>query len=140
MILDQAEGLAALRAGKIDVMDQVSPLQAQEMRRTNPEILQILTPLPPTISLDPRIDMAPFNDIRVRKAMQMAIDLPTIAKTYYQGTVEPYPSTLTSNHMKGWGFPYDQWPQDLKEEYAYNRWPLRSFYPTQAIPMDLKPT
>jgi ABC-type transport system substrate-binding protein len=22
--------------------------------------------------------------------------------------------------MKGWGFPYEEWPQDLKEEYAYN--------------------
>jgi len=22
--------------------------------------------------------------------------------------------------MIGWGFPYEQWPQDLKEEYAYN--------------------
>jgi ABC-type transport system substrate-binding protein len=26
--------------------------------------------------------------------------------------------------MAGWGFPYDQWPQDLKDQYAYN--------PTQA--------
>jgi len=22
--------------------------------------------------------------------------------------------------MTGWGFPYEEWPQDLKEEYAYN--------------------
>ncbi len=119
-IPNQAEALAAVRAGTIDVMDQVSPLQALEIRKTNPEILQILTPLPPTVSIDPRIDVKPFNDISVRKAMQMAIDLPTIAKTYYKGTVEPYPSTLTSNHMKGWGFPYSEWPQELKDEYAYN--------------------
>ena len=90
------------------------------MRKTNPEILQILTPLPPTFTLEPRIDKAPFNDIRVRKAMQMAIDLPAIAKYYYRGTVEPYPDTLTSRYMKGWGFPYEEWPQDLKDEYAYN--------------------
>ena len=64
--------------------------------------------------------MAPFNDIRVREAMQMAIDLPTIAKTYYGGTARPCPSTLTSNYMTGWGFPYSQWPQDLKDQYAYN--------------------
>jgi ABC-type transport system substrate-binding protein len=50
----------------------------------------------------------------------MAIDLPGLAKNYYGGTVEPYPSTLTSRHMKGWGFPYEEWPQDLKDEYAYN--------------------
>ena len=22
--------------------------------------------------------------------------------------------------MKGWGFPYEEWPQELKDEYAYN--------------------
>jgi peptide/nickel transport system substrate-binding protein len=52
--------------------------------------------------------------------MQMAIDLPTIAKDYYRDTVQPYPDTLTSRYMKGWGFPYEEWPQDLKDEYAYN--------------------
>ena len=90
------------------------------MRKTNPEILQVFTPLPPTFTLDMRIDKTPFNDIRVRKAMQMAIDLPAIAKDYYRGTVEPYPDTLTSRYMKGWGFPYEDWPQELKDEYAYN--------------------
>ena len=120
IIPDNATALETMRAGKIDVIDCVSPVQAQAMRKTNPEILQILTPLPPTFTLDPRIDKAPFDDIRVRKAMQMAIDLPTIAKDYYRGTVEPYPDTLTSRSMKGWGFPYEEWPQDLKDEYAYN--------------------
>jgi len=120
MICDDATALTAMRAGKIDVIDCVSPVEAQAMRKTNPEILQIPTPLPPTVSLDPRIDKAPFNDIRVRKAIQKAIDLPTIAKDYYHGLVEPYPDTLTSRWMKGWGFPYNMWPQDLKNEYTYN--------------------
>jgi len=22
--------------------------------------------------------------------------------------------------MKGWGYPYEEWPQELKDEYAYN--------------------
>ena len=120
IIPDDNTALEAMRAGKIDVIDHVSPLQAQTMRKTNPEILQVITPLPPTFTLDMRIDKTPFNDIRVRKAMQMAIDLPGIAKDYYRGTVEPYPDTLTSRYMKGWGFPYEEWPQELKDEYAYN--------------------
>jgi len=70
--------------------------------------------------VDPRNDVVPFSDIRVREAMQMAIDLPTIANTYYSGTAQPYPCSITSNYMVGWGFPYDQWPQDLKDQYAYN--------------------
>jgi peptide/nickel transport system substrate-binding protein len=27
---------------------------------------------------------------------------------------------MTSYYEKGWGLPYDQWPQVLKDEYAYN--------------------
>jgi peptide/nickel transport system substrate-binding protein len=90
------------------------------MQKTNPEILQITVPAASTLVVDPRNDVKPFNDIRVREAMQMAIDLPTIASTYYGGLVSPEPSTLTSDYLKGWGFPYDQWPQDLKDQYAYN--------------------
>jgi peptide/nickel transport system substrate-binding protein len=52
--------------------------------------------------------------------MQMAIDLPGIAKDYYKGTVEPYPSTLTGRELKGWAYPYEEWPLDLKDEYIYN--------------------
>ena len=119
IIPDEAAALEAMRAGKIDAMDGVTFEQAQSIQKTNPEILQIPIPLS-TASIDPRVDKAPFNDIRVRKAMQMAIDLPTIAKSYYGGRIEPFPASITSNHMKGWGFPYPDWPQDLKDEYAYN--------------------
>ena len=72
------------------------------------------------LSIEPRNDIQPFNDLRVRKAMQIAIDLPAISKSYYDGIIDPYPCTLTSRYMTGWGFPYEEWPQDLKDEYAYN--------------------
>ena len=119
IIPDDAKALAEMRAGKIDIIEGISLKQAQAMRKTNPEILQI-----PTVScvetIDPRNDKPPFNDIRVRKALQMAIDLPTIAETYYGGNADPEPSSLTSKYMTDWGFPYEEWPQDLKDEYAYN--------------------
>lgn len=50
----------------------------------------------------------------------MAIDLPGIAKNYYKGTIEAYPSTLTGRELTGWGFSYEDWAQELKDEYAYN--------------------
>ena len=120
IIPDQKTTIAEMRAGRIDVADQISPMLAQEMRRTNPEILQIKLPAYTATTIDPRNDRPPFNDVRVRRAMQMAIDLPGIAGDYYKGTVEPYPSSLTERHMKGWALPYEEWPQDLKDEYAYN--------------------
>ena len=120
IIPDNATALAAMRTGKIDFVDGISISQAQSMAKTNPEMLQIPQINTYGMTIDPRDDLKPYTDIRVRQALQQAIDIPTIAKTYYNGTVLPYPITLTSYAETGWGLPYDQWPQDLKDQYAYN--------------------
>jgi peptide/nickel transport system substrate-binding protein len=124
IIPDQSTALAALRSGKIDALDQMSLTQSQSVKKTNPEILQTSFPTSNTPTIDPRVDKAPYTDIRVREAMQLAIDLPTIASGYYGGTCSPNPCALTTYFLTGWGLPYDQWPQDLKDQYTYN--------PTQA--------
>ena len=142
IIPDDNIALDAMRAGKIDLIPSVSFKQAQAMQKTNPEILQIGNPTMQAITIQPRYDQAPFNDIRVRKAMQMAIDLPAIAKDYYHGIVEPYPSAVLSNYfskaMKGWGFPYEEWPQDLKDEYAFNPAAAKQLLADAGFPKGLK--
>jgi ABC-type transport system substrate-binding protein len=120
VIPDPATAMAGLRTGKIDVLDGLQIQQVTSLNKTNPELLQITIPRLTGLSVDPRNDKAPFTDIRVRKAMQMSIDLKTISSTYYEGYTEANPSQLTSTFETGWGYPYDQWPQDLKDEYAYN--------------------
>jgi peptide/nickel transport system substrate-binding protein len=120
MIPDDAEAIEAMRAGKLDVIEGLSFQQVQAIQKINPELVRFARPRVACDTLDPRNDTPPFNDSRVRKAMQMAIDLPAVTRTYYDGTVDPYPQTLSTSEMKGWGFPYGEWPQQLKDEYAYN--------------------
>jgi ABC-type transport system substrate-binding protein len=120
IVPDDDTAIETMRNGGIDIIDHISPILARSISKTNPEILQIIHPDSNAASIEPRNDRAPFTDIRVRKAMQMSLDLPHIAKSYYQGTVEPYPATLTSRYINWWGFPYEEWPQDLKDEYTYN--------------------
>jgi peptide/nickel transport system substrate-binding protein len=122
---DMEEALAAMRAGELDIIaGSVSIEQAQAMLRTNPEIQQVRVATRQAWTIQPRNDKPPFNDIRVRKAMQLALNLPAIAKDYYNDLVEPYPSSVLSSYfsrqMPGWGFPYEDWPQDLKDEYRYD--------------------
>ena len=74
-----------MRGGKIDVIEGLSFQQAQAMQKTNPELKQFTRPRVACGTIDPRNDRPPFNDIRVRKAMQMAIDLSAIAGIYYGG-------------------------------------------------------
>ena len=123
IIANMPTALAAMRAGKIDEISGVSTTLAQNMQVTNPSIQQISIP-GPAGTIDPRNDVAPFTDIRVREAMQMAVNVPEIAQSYYGGTADPYPVSLTSRYMTGWGDPYPDWLADLQAQYAYN--------PTQA--------
>lgn len=113
--------LAALRTGKIDVVDNVTNQEVQGMQQTNPSISVVSVPgASAANTIDPRNDLAPFNTLNVRIALQEALDLPTIAKTYYNNVVSPYPSTLTSQYLTGIGWPYPDWPASLQAEYAYN--------------------
>jgi len=111
--------LAAVRTGKIDICPSGTVLNAQAMTQTNPEVKQIHIPGTAAVTIDPRDDMAPYNSVNVRMALQEAIDLPTLAATYYYGTTDPWPSTLASNYM-GWGYPYNTWSASLQKEYAFN--------------------
>jgi len=40
--------------------------------------------------------------------------------------------------MKGWGFPYEEWPQDLKDEYAYNPAAARQLLADAGFPKGFK--
>ena len=120
IIPDAATALSGLRSGKIDELDGISLQDANSIKKTKPEILQLGIPAAHGLDVDPRNDVKPFNDVKVREALQMAIDLPTIAQTYYVGTADPYPDAMTSYYETGYGFPYAQWPQDLKDQYTYN--------------------
>ena len=120
VVSEEVTAIEAMRNGKIDIIDHISPMQAYALKKTNPEIKLITHPDSNAASIEPRNDAASFNDIRVRKAMQMAINLPEISKVHYNGIVDPYPCSLTSRYLTGWGFTYEEWPQDLKDEYAYN--------------------
>jgi len=124
IIPNQNTALAALRTGKIDCVQSLSLASAQGLQKTNPELVQFSTVLGACETLEPRNDLAPFSDIRVREALQMALNLPDIANSFYQGTAQPYPQSLTSSYQVGWAWPYQQWPADLQAQYAYN--------PTQA--------
>ena len=138
VIHDDAAAIEAIRQGKIDAIEGLSFQQAQSLLKTNPELSQFSRLRVSCGTLDPRNDRPPFNDIRVRKAMQMAINLPTIARTYYGGAADPHPQTLTSSDMTEWGFPYREWPQDLKDEYAYNPAAARKLLADAGYPAGFK--
>jgi ABC-type transport system substrate-binding protein len=110
-----------LRSGKIDVLDGLTLTQKNDLQKTNPELLTTTNYNYAGDSIDINNTTSPYNDVRVRQALQMGINLPDIAANYFGGTVSPTPVALTSDLLyPAYGDPYSQWPQDLKDQYAFN--------------------
>jgi peptide/nickel transport system substrate-binding protein len=118
-IADQSTAISALRTGKIDLLAGLNWRQTDTLQKTDPTTKSYAGPYAgPSVAM--RVDKAPFTDIKVRKALQMALDRPTIAKTYYGGTVDGKPCGPANPVFKTWTTPFDEWPQALKDDYTYN--------------------
>jgi len=126
VIPDQATAMAAFRTGKVDMLGGVGGPSAMDQKsvdllKNTVAGMQVFE-LPPVYSpaLSMRNDLAPFSDLRVRQALNMAIDRPGIAKGYYKYAETPKPAGIFSPVYKGWVYAYDSWPQSLKDVYSYN--------------------
>jgi peptide/nickel transport system substrate-binding protein len=118
-IPDATTALASLRTGQIDILTDVDWKQAETTAKSNPELLQ--SEIPSTgCGLLMNLNNEPYTEINVRKALQLAIDIPTLVNTYYGGTIDSTPSGPVSPKLKDYSFTYDEWPQELKDEYSYN--------------------
>lgn len=118
-IPDIATTVAALRTGKIDLVESVAMTQADSLASTNPSLIQANIPAR-GVSLAMRVDKQPFTDIRVRTALQMAVDLDTIAKTYFKGKATGKPIGMVGEAISNAYTPFEEWPQEIKEGYMYN--------------------
>ena len=93
---DAATRLAAFRSGQSDIIWVASPSEVETVRRTNPaaavqEIKNVLAPFGLALAQD----KPPFNDVRVRRAISMAIDRQKQVDTVFEG-----------HGIPGWGVPY----------------------------------
>lgn len=123
-IPDLSTQLAALRSGKLDYVGHyrggIDWQRAKTLAKSNPELKQIEMPISGG-ALTLRVDRKPFDDIRVRKALQMAIDREAIAKGIYGGMVKPIPAGMVTPLYKGWCYAYEEWPRKLKNEYSFDQ-------------------
>ena len=122
-----ATRLAALRAGQLDMLGTVGDSQLRSidevegLRQTNPEIvLHQYKFRSDNVFYLVGLQRPPMNDIRVRQALQMALDLDTVVDTYYKGYGDATPQGQIGNDVAGIGTPFEEWPEDVKKTYRYD--------------------
>jgi peptide/nickel transport system substrate-binding protein len=123
IIPDLAARVAALRTGKVEYLAGPGLLnldQVDAIERTNPELIKIPVAgasitSPGFNSYDP-----PFNNLRVRQAMQKALNLEEINDGYYQGQGDATPWGLFAGAARGLYVPYDEWSEEVKWAYEYD--------------------
>jgi len=93
---DAATRLAAFRTGQSDILWVASLSEVEIVRKTNPSavVQEVKNTLAP-FGLALAQDRPPFNDVRVRRAISMAIDRQKQVDTVFEG-----------HGMLGWGVPY----------------------------------
>ena len=93
---DAATRLAAFRTGQSDIIWLASPSEVETVRKTNPNaVVQSHHNTLAPFGLALAQDKPPFNDVRVRRAISMAIDRQKQVDTVYEG-----------HGIPGWGVPY----------------------------------
>jgi peptide/nickel transport system substrate-binding protein len=93
---DAATRLAAFRTGQADILWVASPSEVETVRKTNPNaIVQSYHNTLAPFGLALAQDRPPFNDVRVRRAISMAIDRQKMVDTVFEG-----------HGIPGWGVPY----------------------------------
>ncbi|MEK8049065.1 ABC transporter substrate-binding protein [Ideonella sp. DXS22W] len=118
-IKDEATFVTALRTGKLDILESVRWSHVDELKKTAPKIQwhRYLANGGQFISM--RMDTKPFDDIRVRRALNLAVDKNAIIKSYYGGNAEmlAYPMHPT---YTGYYEPLKDMPDSVKELYSYD--------------------
>ena len=121
-----ATRLAALRTGKIDYIGTIGGSQlmtldhVESLRQTNPELV-----IHPYINrsdngIGMNVQLPHFSDIRVRKAMQMAINLKEINRAFYGGYANMTPQGPANRTFTCCVTQFEDWPEEVKKVYTYD--------------------
>ena len=126
IVNDPAAILSLMRSGQADLMGNIfnshltSVDQAVNLQKTNPDLVLWPYSYRAETAINWNNQKPPFNDIRVRQAISMAIDQDAIAENYMQGLGDASPVGPIGDAVLGYAVPFEEWPEEIAQFYRYD--------------------
>ncbi len=118
-IKDEATFLTALRTGKLDILESIRWSAVDELKKSAPQLQWSKWLDMSGTFLAMRVDTKPFDDIRVRRALNLAVNKQEIVKEYYGGNAELFAYPQHPDYL-GYFEPLEAMPDSIKELFTYN--------------------
>jgi peptide/nickel transport system substrate-binding protein len=119
IIRDDSTRLTAFRTGKLDILETLGWENMETLKKSNPQIkYKQRTSFYGTMMVL-RTDQKPFDDIRVRRALNMAVNKEEIIKSYANGNAELFAYPMHPAY-EGYYEPLSAMPDSVKELFTYN--------------------
>ena len=118
-IKDEATFLTALRTGKLDMLEAIRWSAADDLKKNVPQLKWSRWLNMSGTFLSMRVDTKPFDDIRVRRALNYAVDKKEIVSAYYGGNAELFAYPQHPDYL-GYFEPLEAMPDSIKELFVYN--------------------
>lgn len=98
VIPEASTRVAALIAGEVDIIQDVPPELAETLA-SNSDIQVQTAPGTRPAWMELNVNRAPFDDVRVRQALNYAVDKELIAQSIYNGRAEVLPGVLSPHNI-----------------------------------------
>ena len=118
-IKDESSQHAALRTAKIDILEAIRWSAVDELKKNVPSLQWHRWIATGGNFLAMRTDVKPFDDVRVRRALNMAVNKVEVVKEFYGGNAELFAYPMHPDFL-GYFEPLSAMPESVKELYIYN--------------------
>ena len=118
-IKDEATFLTALRTAKLDLLESIRWSAVDELKKSAPQLQWARSLGTGGTFLAMRVDTKPFDDIRVRRALNMAVNKQEIVTSFYNGNAELFAYPMHPDYI-GYYEPLESMPDSVKELFTYN--------------------
>jgi len=119
VLKDETTQKSALRTGKIDILAAVSWESAKELKQTTPQLKWNRWLSAGAYRIAMRMDTKPFTDIRVRRALNMAVNKQEIIDKFYGGEAEMFTYPMHPEYV-GYHKPLKEQPESVQELFRYD--------------------